>query len=116
MTVSLVLAGIPVCGVKVAVLPQRCHVPATAGDSQGSGSEAISGSLKVTVTLSAPSTSRLPLAGVTETPARGGVPSAPAHGGVNAGAQPARRDDGAAGQRRGLSRYSPHSAPCHCLH
>ena len=72
MTVSLVPAGIPVCGVNTAASPSRCHAPATAGDSRGSGADAGSGWLNVTVILSPPSTPRLPAAGLTETSRSGG--------------------------------------------
>ena len=45
MTVSLVRAGIPGCGVNTAASPSRCHAPATAGDSRGSGADAGSAGL-----------------------------------------------------------------------
>ena len=43
VTVTWVPAGYPVAGVKTAVSPVRCQVPAIAGDSAGSGAVAGSG-------------------------------------------------------------------------
>jgi hypothetical protein len=84
MTVSLVPAGIPGCGVNTAASPSRCHAPATAGDSRGSGADAGSGWLKVTVMLSAPSTPRLPAAGLTDSSRSGGGGGAGRAGGAAA--------------------------------
>jgi hypothetical protein len=93
MTVSLVRAGIPVCGVNTAASPTRCHPPATAGDSRGTGADAGSGWLNVTVMLSPPSTAPLPSAGLTETSRSGG-------GAGRAGRCAARCCRGAGGELR----------------
>ena len=67
VTVTCVLCGNPVCGVKTTALPVRCQDPAIAGDSTGSGAVAGSGWLYVTVMFAAPLTSLPPVAGVMET-------------------------------------------------
>src|SRR6516162_2947403 len=66
VTVTRVPAVKPACGVNTTVSPARCQLPAMAGDSRGSAAPAGSGLLNVTVMLPAPSTPRLPFAGVTD--------------------------------------------------
>jgi len=45
VTVTRVLGGKPASGVKTALSPRRCHVPAIAGDRDGNGAPAGSGAL-----------------------------------------------------------------------